>query len=355
MKYLPFWDFNLSHTYYSDGRCPDFRIEPKADTVRLIRNHRFVLRPSPNGVRVLVSVGGDGEPFIPISEDALFAFRLYLRNPDFTLFTELSEHATVAAPLYTNAGLGAADIVQLAHASSQAVTSETFAVQSPSEAEPFTLGGYPSLGVQPPDMAVEGLVGTASVSSYDADGKIITVDSRGASKDSGFTVTYETAPELGWGVFADIEIYNNDSLPDIPDGPGKFELAFTTKKARWNYYVVTDKADSEFNIEDRDDSPLVFSNENRRDLSREPDDSDDVANVLADQYPDMRRIRFISDEPVAYSQQSRKSIHLKMNGDSVGGVLPNPSPRNYSTVEVARNGELRKEDSLFRIVKFLIN
>jgi hypothetical protein len=73
---------------------------------------------------------------------------------------------------------------------------------------------------------------------------------------------------------------------------------------------------------------------------------------LSDQYPNMRRIRFVSDESIPCSERARKAIHLIMDGDRVGGVLPNPSTRNYSMVEVARDGELQKEDSLFQIVKF---
>ena len=28
MKYLPLLNLYLTHTYHTDGRCPDFRIEP---------------------------------------------------------------------------------------------------------------------------------------------------------------------------------------------------------------------------------------------------------------------------------------------------------------------------------------
>jgi hypothetical protein len=146
-------------------------------------------------------------------------------------------------------------------------------------------------------------------------------------------------------------------MPDIPDRPVRFEIGFAAKRARWTYYVVTDRADAQFQIQDRDDPPLVFSSQNRRELSQEPDPADDFARSLGEQYPDLRRIRFVSDESVACSDRSRRSIQLRMNGDTVGGVLPNPSPRNISmvdvAVDVARDGALQKEDSLFQIVKFL--
>lgn len=355
MKYLPLLDLSLTHTYYSDGRCPDFRVTPTAATLNLLKNHRCILRFQPNGVQVLCPVTGDGEQFIPVSAGAVFAFVLYVNNPGFPWFTDLSEHARVAAPLLTNADLGEAEPVQLALTSRRAMSTESFAVQRPANEERFVLSGYPSPETQARDMAVAGLTGVPSVSGYDAPSKHITVDSLAASEGSGFSVMYQTIPKQPWGIFAEVEIHSSDSWPEILVGPARFEIAFTAKRARWSYYVVTDRGDAQFQIQDREEPPLVFSSQNRRDLSQEPDLADDVAKSLAEQYPDLRRIRFVSDESVPCSDRSRKSIQLRMDGDLVGGILPNPSPRNYSMVDVLGNGELQKEESLFQIVKFLSN
>lgn len=353
MKMLPLFDLYLGHPYYDDGRSTDFTIDANQGTLKLLNNHRCLLKPTPHGIRVLISVADDGSPFLPISQNAVFGFHLRLQNPDFALFTDLSELAGLAAPLYTNAGLSSAEALELALVSRQAYYSEGFAVRESAQAEAFTLRGNPLLGIQAADIRVEALGDIPRVTEYDPAAKIVTVNSQMASVGSRFTVTYEVAPAQGWGLFADVEIHNNASLRDLSEGPTRFGLTFKAKTARWKYYVVTNKGDSQFRIEDRDESPLVFSDDSWRDLSREPDESDEVAKTLAQQYPDLRRIRFVSDEPVPCRQGARKSIHLKMNGDQVGGVLPNPSPRNYSTVEVARNGDLQREDSLFQVVKFI--
>src|SRR6476619_268342 len=102
MKYLPLLNLYLTHTYHADGRCPDFRIAPTLETQRLLDNYRCVLKPLPNGIRALMAVADDGAPLIPLRKGMTFAFQLWLQNPDFAMFTDLTEIAKTVAPVYTN-------------------------------------------------------------------------------------------------------------------------------------------------------------------------------------------------------------------------------------------------------------
>jgi hypothetical protein len=108
VRFFPVFSLQLVHPYYRDQRCPDFAIAPTPETQRLLRNHRCVLKAAPNGLRVLI--GGDAPhvPLIPLQKGRVFSFRLHLQNPDFALFTDLSEIASTPAPVYTNTEADAA-------------------------------------------------------------------------------------------------------------------------------------------------------------------------------------------------------------------------------------------------------
>ena len=353
MKFLPLMNLYLTHPYYADGRCPDFSIEPTLHTHKLLNNYRCVLKSVPSGVRILTAVADNGIPLIPVQKGATFTFHLRLQNPDFALFTDLTEIAQATVPIYSNAGLSPGPPVQLVLASRREFSTESFIVRQPAQEDHFTLSGSPLVELQLADFIVEGLGSKTTPIHYDALTKVITVNSEAASKGDTFSLTYATAPQRERGVFAEVEIHHNDSLPEIADGPGEFQISFKAKKARWKYYVIADSTDAQFRIEDKDASPLVFSDENRTDLNQQPDASDEVANALADEYPNMQRLRFVSDDPIPCQQKARTSIQLRLDGNQIARALPNPSLRNYSTMEVIKNGDLQKEDALFQIVKYL--
>ena len=287
MKYLPLLNLYLTHTYYANGRCPDFGIEPTLHTRRLLNNYRCVLKQASNGIRILTAVTDQNTPFIPMQKGKItFAFHLHLQNPDFILFTDLTENAQATDPLYTNA-----------------------------------------------DMALENPVQLELVSRQ-----------TGANAVMG----QPTQP-----VFANVEINYNNSLPAIADGPGEFQIAFKAKKARWQYYIIADSTNgTQFHIVDTGTPPLTFSPENGTDLNQHPDPTDAIAQTLADQYPTRQRLRFVSDDPIPCRQAPRKLIQLQLDGHQVAGALPNPSLRNYATMEIISNESSQKEAVLFQVFKY---
>jgi len=268
MKFVPLFRLRLAHPYYSDGRCADFSIVPTSATQGLLRNHRAVLKETADGIRVLAPLDDAGQSLIPLAQDAVFVFHLRLKNPDFTLFTDLADMAGLNAPLYTNATPGFSD-----------------------------------------DMPLPLVAGTAP-----------------RHQD-----------------FAAVEIHHSDILAS------EFHIGFKAKQIRWKYYCITDPGEigDELRIVDAD-AGLVFGDGNRTDLSANPDPGDAVAAHLAKQYPELRRTRFVSDQPVDCRQAARGQLALFLNTDKLISALPNPSLRNYAKVDI-NDGV---EDSLFQVVKY---
>ncbi|MCP4662130.1 MAG: hypothetical protein GY856_42550 [bacterium] len=98
MRYGVVLGLAVRHTFYTGGSCPDFVIRPSSETTRRLRNHRLILRSAADGVRVATPLDGEGNPFLPLPEDAAFVFHLELRNSDFALLTDLTAVAAQSAP-----------------------------------------------------------------------------------------------------------------------------------------------------------------------------------------------------------------------------------------------------------------
>ncbi len=285
MKFLPLIDLRLSHEYYADRQCSDFLIEPTSRTKQLLDNYRWILKTTRDGIRVVVTANDDSTPFISLRLGLTLTFQLQLRNSDFALFTDLTQLARAALPIYTNDDIGAESPVPLALRSRE---------EQPGERRP---------------------------------------------------------PRAGT-MFADVEIQYAKQQPEIAGGPKEFQVSFQAKQARWVYYVVTDNQDGEFRIEDKNGQPLLFDDRNRADLRRQPDPADQIAQALMEQYPTLRLLRFMSDDPIPCRQQARRSIQLRLDGSQVIAALPNPALSNCSTVQVTRGGSTQREDTLFQVIKY---
>ena len=345
MKYAPLFRLDLAHAFYQDGRCPDFMITPAQDTQRMLGKYQCMVRARPSGILVIAAVDDQAQPRIPLSEDAVFRFLLRLQNADFALFTDLSDLEDKLAPLYTNATLSSGEGA-LVLTSRTARHTERFVVADPALEERFVLGGRP---LEAPAFEVTGAV--SQIDTYDATRRVITVNTQAADGGEAFTVSYAVRPRSEAGVFAEVEIHNNASLSQPADDPAVFTLTFAPKEAYWAYYFVTNRNDDPalFQIQDTDPAPISFGAENRTDLNDNPDPDDAVAAMLADQYPEMKRIRFISDEALACRQQARKTVQLVLNGDTLVQPLPNPSFRNPTRL----NGSRQPPESLVEVIKYI--
>lgn len=79
---------DLKHGYYETGLCGDFDVVPDADTARLLRNHRCIMKKKANGADLYVETGGDKKPKIAFAQNTTLSFELRLKNPEFPLFTD---------------------------------------------------------------------------------------------------------------------------------------------------------------------------------------------------------------------------------------------------------------------------
>ena len=281
MKLAATFSLIIRHSYYADGVCPDFSLEPTSDTERLLKNYRCILKPSKNGVVAVTELGDDGLPVIAVDAAVKFRFNLRLRNGDFALFTDLSAINQLAAPVY---GPGGADV----------------------------------------------------------------------SKGGSLTLTTQ-ADSLENGVFAVAEVPG--SVFATPTSwPAQFVVEFQPKRSRWIYYCVTDVKLTGKDLQVVDigmpGAPLAFSPSNRTDLTQSPDTADALAAQLANQYPELARMRFVSDDVVP-CQQSPRKLSLQLDGHNFPDVLPVPPLRNCALWPVTAQGNQPQQDALFQVVKYV--
>ncbi len=274
MSYITLLQISLQHAYYSDGVCPDLAISVSAASRHLLDGHRCLVRADAGRLRILAPVDAAGKLPIPFSAPTTLRFELVLQNPEFSLFTDLSELAAQSAPLFV-----------------------------PGDA---------------------------------------------ASLPAGQLVLAESPdPLLPTGCFAAIELPCPVAADGLTVQPATYFLPFRARELRWAYYCVTSSSTdpSQLHIVDAapsgSDDLLSFSDSNRADLRSEPDSSDSTATQLLQQYPTLRCVRFLSDQPISCRQQPRAYLELRLGEERLLGPLPNPSPRSVA------GGVL-----LFRVIKY---
>jgi hypothetical protein len=126
-----------------------------------------------------------------------------------------------------------------------------------------------------------------------------------------------------------------------------YEIRFKARAARWAYYLLTDRS-GEFSIVDSGKPAIAFSASNRTLLNKNSEENDAVAAALARQYPDLQRLRFLSDQPVPCSSTARK-IELRLGSRRALETLPNPSIQRPSRVRQKAG----VEDAFHQVVKYL--
>ncbi|MGR9052702.1 MAG: hypothetical protein ACU84J_08640 [Gammaproteobacteria bacterium] len=153
--------------------------------------------------------------------------------------------------------------------------------------------------------------------------------------------------------FARVDISVDNGLLQPKDVPNRFVVRFEARKARWQYYFVTNfkpDAGGVFRIEDAESqataNPIVFKN-------LDTSDTDRVAAGLTAQYPDMTHIQFVSEQAIPCRQAVNKNIDLFIDNEKLLEKLPNPPIRNFSRLAVKTGDDIEYQDSLFQIVKHI--
>ncbi len=341
MKYLTLFSLRINHDYYTDGSCPDFSIEPDAQTKKRLQNHRCIMRASPGALQVLIRE----DNLLPISAGTLFCFLLRLDNPQFPSFTNLTKLEPDSAPLFTNNPSGDST-GDLTLASRKARSTEPFVVTQPSATDRYTLSGRPLEGQD------EGfkITGSPNVSfkGYESEGRVVTLDSLAAAPGERFTLGYPIPPTSPRGVFAEVEIHADNSFSPPPQTPTTYQIDLTARAVHWGYYLVTDLAQSggdEPTLEINESAPLpgtaaISFSEKKRTILEDSHlaDPDPVIRWLAQQYPRKRLFFFMSDSSIPCRHASR-ALEMKWDDQSLMTMLPNPSYQNSSRIKKAEQDD----------------
>jgi hypothetical protein len=122
MKYGQLFSISLKHEYFKSGLCTDFTVSPqqyseamrekdmealigqyaevpegklaeilmRRDTSTVLKNHRCVVKPKPNGINVYVPTVDGKAPAYPFADGTRLSFYLLLKNSQFPLYTDFT-------------------------------------------------------------------------------------------------------------------------------------------------------------------------------------------------------------------------------------------------------------------------
>lgn len=353
MSYRPVFGLYLLHRYYTDSVCRDFLIEPTSGTRRKLDNHRCVLKTGPNWIR-----GYMDSDLVPLERGEAFQFRLNLQNPSLPLFTDLQVIHNTPRPQYTNAPKHAratpsSPRLALHLQSRLTFFRERLIVDEPSSSAQYLLSREPWGSVTAEGFRVQGLEPVIQVSEYNKARRAVVLDTRSAAKGHVFTLEYPTTPSRRRDVFAEVELTVEPTGKDgDAPGLGDYQIEFEPRQARWLYYLVSAHSAPKYVLEDKNPkSELAFD---ARDLVREPDPSDQVATLLANQYGDMKRFRFTSNRPVECRKFPRHRLQLRTVSDLASSTiladsLPSPPLGNLTLIDPDGS----KQDAVFHICRYL--
>lgn len=140
------------------------------------------------------------------------------------------------------------------------------------------------------------------------------------------------------------------SVSQLSEGnPLKSIVKFFASELHWSYYFVTDLNANgrKFTIVDADKTSSWAISEQHPDLTN----PDPVAALLARQYSDIAGVkywRFVSTAPVPCQQRPRH-LQLCLDGSNLIEHLPNPSIRNYTSIDTGN----KSPDALYQVVKYI--
>lgn len=93
----------LLHKYYTDQLCPDFNISVSNQSLQVINGHKILVKQYNNqlyaGVQSVAS-GTNLKTFTPVEQGVQFTFFLWLSNPLFSNFTNLTATGITPGKLY---------------------------------------------------------------------------------------------------------------------------------------------------------------------------------------------------------------------------------------------------------------
>ena len=343
MKYRELFSLNIRHTYYKDGLCPDFLVQPTEDCLTLLRNYQLLYRQTVNGIRV---IGGDnvfaksGTVKSSVVNDLNFRFWLILQNsqfPNFTAALEVGEKS-ITNPFFARDLNDNEDLVlKPSHYTTIRTEMLIIAGKKPHR---YRLKARPTIVnssdlrhfqiAQPNEKELQ-------VTDFNEDGIVVTIKNSG-NEGRSFNLIYEAFSPLPPGVFGLASISRVTEV-------SQFAINFHAPKLPVNYFlVIDDKEEHEFIIEDGDagrDQKIEFIEFKEVTTSHSKPDEDDSKSKskpvkhareflteLRGQNPGTKIILLYSKEKFASTEKGVRNLRLMQSRPSTKIILdPLPSPR----------------------------
>jgi hypothetical protein len=330
--FLPVFNIELRHSFYTDALCSDFELFPLAETQLLMRNRQaiFSFRKTFGKMMMLADATTVTTAAHPISGTDALLFGMTLLNPAlanittewpspkkiflFTNADNLTDPATSAVTLSRQEislspkvivhaiNESVAGTATLKNDTGALVATQTFGTGLNGTELPFDVQHLPS--------------GLYTVTETTTDGPVD-------------YLYYADNQLLFKNIFGLIRIVNQPAFPFSYDGKPVYRVSFTPKSAQWKYYVVApamsgaDIGNLSVVQTGAGSSAIVFTK------TYPVPAADKTAPILS---TDTSKVAlFTSNLSLAYQQAPRKQIELRKGSATVLSNLPNPDIRQPAT------------------------
>jgi|GEM_PF-2021638 len=282
MNYRHYFSLQLFHDFYADRICADFSIEPTTSCQRLLRGHRLIFKSSTNGFVAIAPIDEAQHPDIPLAENLSFSFFLRLKNSDFINFTALD--------------LGEQAIDRLLYFSNLDLQPD-----ASSDPQPLDL---PHTTIQRSDLRKP--------------------EAERSALETHLSQMLEREIPNSRGIFGIVEIYNNQTLPQVLESPTPFNIQFAAQQKYWRYYLIAEASAQaqSFSIQDKA-KQIAFE-------AREPEERDRILAAIQSQFPQSQTYVFQSTAPVPCKARGIADIQLMKNGEKKPWIQHLPNPPNHS-------------------------
>ncbi len=357
MKYQKLLTLSVEHDYFDSGLWPAPVFVPTAAGAKALRRLRAEIRTRGAVTTVYVPVDEAGEPKVPFPEAT--SIELVWKNwpANVGRFTDLTAWMARRPVRLVNQAPAPGDFISsevaLDVVRDTERVNENFVVGSPSSAEELPLKGRPA-----PGSSVASIVSSGpAITDYLPSNNLIVVNTRGWSKGDEFTVQYDQMRGLPPSAQAIVEIRGISSAW-LQTAPVRVIFSFKARSAYWVYYVVTNgrPSDPPFRIIDpRDPVRPPFPEDRVRDLVAAPDSSDPVAASLAESFPTLRRLRYLSANLFTCKESPGVRFQLQRGNERIFRALPLPTIENASWIYDPAVGQNNKLDTNYQIIHWVAN
>lgn len=318
MPFKPLFEIRVEHPFYRSGLCADARIVPQETTAARLRGLRLMAIDSVGGLTLVSEFGTDGTTTIAIPQVTL-SFDLLRLPGEVEAATDLS--AIAAGTVFVDGGAASPMKPTVRNSRNR----ETLA--KPAGVVDLVLGGRPAAGCTAADFHVADPAQGVTVKNYDPTSNIITL--RGPAADC--VLDYPSPPRPTPNALAAIEVgIDSDIVAQAAAGkPRRFTITLKARAAPWCFHVVTDLANplGEWHItHPAGDGPAAtFGSAGSAEIGS-PDPADPFGSVLLSRSSPLRVLRFVSDAPVACSEERARRLALFAGDRQLFSAMPNPSP-----------------------------